>query len=602
MADFWFDANFFIPAQGDKNFLTTLKELVRAANLKKDKYILKTTKHITKEIQGFLDIIHLYFITIIVDDTPEFRNFQKQTIYAIGRSKALGEPADCSLAYQASLSTTRCFVVSNDDGFQDIKKDLPLLIKNVEVIEPTEFFKMVMLEIEDESLKKKIQALIIHYADYFIRYRLEHKWKYPRPISRILESLLVFSTAPPEILAELEEEPEKEQKIPLSDKDRTLLDKLLANQSLNSIELLRLKPVQEIFKPFADYYNSLNKNTHKMLTKALYLKFPEILLKLRQAEPETNEDILNSSSALKKIAILKMFEIRIKETISYFKECDFNEAFFHFRTLLESDWNINLSAEKKSILKFLYGIFLLNVQDFEFFSYIFEVGYWKEFTSLNQIFSFLIGLRTEKTAMDVNTLPIQDLQLIYNLGLYFCNTNNPLGLRIFKALFELNADTLKSLEWHLDFLKCHLLELRIRQEQISDTAEQKFLGFLSPDSFKDHTRAPFDSSSEVKEFTPVESTKLLFSQPFYFAQESAPLNGYRELYCWNDYIRSIVILLVPEKLWVPYANLKTIAIKSGNIKTKGVPREKKQKARIIIVLDEDCKLDFQRFTLDVEGI
>ena len=596
MADYWFDANFFIPAQEKSESLTTLKEIIRKVYGKKDKYTLKITKQITYEIKGFLSVIQTFFTTVTVNDTPEFRVFRDQTKHALGFSKAQDEPADCSLAYQASQSTTRCFIVSNDEGFLKVKTQFPTLMKNVEIVEPTNFLKMVMLDVNDDAIKDNIKALIIHYAEHFITYRLSGN----RSIARILESLLVFSTVPLELPIEVVPKSEKEPKASLSNNDKNLLNKYFDNQPLNAEELNRLKPIQDVFKPLAEYYNPFNKNMHKILTKSLYLSFPEILLKLRQSAPKTSEDILNYTSALKILAMAKMFEIRIKETAIYFKECYFDEAFFHFRPLLEFDWNFTLRDEEKSILKFLYGIFLLNVQEFDFFAHLFERGYWNEYPRLNQIFRLFFDLRKDRASININALSKQDLRLMYNLGLYYCNTNNAFGLQIFKALFELNAEALKNLEWHEDFLKRYLLELRIHQETIIDAAEQKFLSFLTSENFRDHTKSQFDSSSELKELTPIETTKMLFRQPFYFIRRGENLKGFCEAYCWNDNIRSIVLLYIPEKLETHLENVKIITIKSGNIMTKSVPREKKQKARIVIVLSDNCELEFQRFTMEME--
>ena len=75
-----------------------------------------------------------------------------------------------------------------------------------------------------------------------------------------------------------------------------------------------------------------------------------------------------------------------------------------------------------------------------------------------------------------------------------------------------------------------------------------------------------------------------------------------EVLCWNEIIKSFVMLQIPRKLKHNLKNAISLIIKYGNIKTKNVPVRKKKIARIVIMLDETCKLDFEQFHMDIKNI
>lgn len=599
MTEYWLDANFFIPAEKFHHYLTTFNDVIAFIGRKKKEYSLKITKRVSNEVKRFSNLIHIYFKTVTIENSQEFRDYCKETRFAIGYSKEKKEPADNSLAFAALTSENDAFIVTNDEGFLKIKRKKPNLLKNVEIIEPTDFLKKIMLEVEDDDFKERIRFLIIHYSEHFITFRLKNQ----RSITRILESLLVVGTIT--TLVPISTKIGTPQK-GLPKRDMNALERFISNQTLTDQEKNRLKPIASVFEPFADYYKSVGinpQNAHNNLTGFLYLKFPELLLNLRQLalmeKKDGEKEILNYTYTLERFMLKKMFSIRIKETIQYYNECDFKKAFLHFKPLLESDWqSLKLSSEKKSVLKFLYGIFLLNVEDLEFLEYLITNDFWEEFKNIDQIFKILFNI-VKGIDSEIQNLTDSRIQLFYNLGLYYANSGSPFGFNIFNAIFQLDRRGLENLEWYKDFLKRYLLEIRINQKEISEAMKIKFLKFF-PTSLDDNTNSTFDRNYELKEFTPIDDTPTFYRQVLYFITMKE-LDHFIEAYCWNDMIRSIVLLQIPRKLCPRLKNVKTLQIKSGNIKTKKIlPMDKKKKkARIIIELDENFHLDLERFQMKI---
>jgi hypothetical protein len=155
-----------------------------------------------------------------------------------------------------------------------------------------------------------------------------------------------------------------------------------------------------------------------------------------ERKEKKNFILIHHSHEIETFLIEKLFRIRIEETLRFLKDCYFEDAFFHFRALIESDWNFERSLEIKSILKLLYGIFLLNIKDFEFFSFLVEQDFWTEILSLKHLFNNFLSIKETNQLKAPENLEEKDLKLMYNLGRYYCNTGNEFGLQIFNALFH----------------------------------------------------------------------------------------------------------------------------------------------------------------------
>ena len=591
MTDYWFDANFFIPSDGFQHHRTTLKLILSHFWKQKDKYTLKITKRVTNEVKSFLDIIRLYFKILEVEITPDFTKFIQETKYAVGLSKAKREPADQSLLYAAIQSGTKCCIVTNDDGFFRIKRARKDLMKNVDVLEPTDFFKQILIEIEDERFLQDIKALILRYAEHFITYLL----KDDRSIERILESLLVINTE------KLEEREQQEiiTKSQLSLEDKTLISNYIKGQPLHSHESSQMNVLKPVLNPFLLYHrSSIDKKDHNLITRSLYVNFPESINKLKELSKQSHEKILENSDDIILLLKKEIFNIRVNETLYYAKNCQFNEAFFHFSSILESDWGFTLGIDIFSRVKFLYGIFLLNIQHFDYLMYLYEHDFWKEFVEIDELFKLLILISKEDYSNTTLALNKKDLNLLYNLGLYYCNTNNTLGLKIFKTLINLELTTLRGLEWHEEFMKRFLLEIRIHQEKLDVKTKSTLLKFLEERELEDNTSSKFDSSSELNDFTPINEIKLLFREVFFLINFEED-NSKFKIHCWNNKIRSVVYIFLPNTLVSHLENVKSFRILSGSIKTKRVSRGSNIKARIIIILQDNCIIEFNRFRMDI---
>ena len=233
MTDYWFDANFFIPARSSPNYESTFKQIISKIGRQKDKYTLRITKLVSKEIQGFETLIHALFKVTHVPNDKDFQDFCNKVDRFIGRSKKWDEPADASLIYAALQLEKKSVIVSSDEGFMRIKRYFRDIMKNINVIEPTTFLKHVLLYIEDKNFKEEIKQLILYYAEHFIKFLMNHN----RPIERILESLLIFDVQAPVI-----QEPriEKQDFNTLTDEDVKLIKKFLKGDILTSLEQKRI--------------------------------------------------------------------------------------------------------------------------------------------------------------------------------------------------------------------------------------------------------------------------------------------------------------------------------------------------------------------------
>lgn len=616
MSKFWFDTNFFLPANSDEESLTTLKVLLSKI---RTKYPLYTTVRIKRELNSskFRDQIRALFNIERVEDSDEFTTFCRENKCYLGYSKKLNEPADLSLVYAASKSREKSYIITNDEGFLSVKKKRRNLMRNVDILEPTDFLKDVLINSEfDDGFNKKIEELIISYAEHFIMYRLGAE-SGKRPIERILKSILSFSQNITSYSSETTIASNSAETI-LPEKYKTPLTKYIRNEHMSNAEQNLLTPALKFFKPIASYYksysiseNGLIKNISgvngdldvKYFTNLLYLQIPELLEELSTSEQSDNNTILKYTPALQRILLKELLSIRIQQTVSFLKDCYFDEAFYHFRPIMESHWNIPISKERKGILKLLFGIFLLNLQDFHLFEYLLEEEFWDEYPRLTALFETLFStVRQESTleGIDISeTLSKGDFNLIYHLGLYFANTGNILGLKIFGLFFQLDAEKLAEFEWHTELLERYLLELRINQEEITDQMKEKFLTFLDAQKLQDNTHTKLDSKNELEKFTPIDKAPYLYQQQFFLINHQRVDDGI-EAYCWNDIIRSIMIIKFPPNLNVHLENVRTINIKEGKIKTNKIPlidRNHKH-ARIVIEIHKNAKLEFKKFNID----
>ncbi len=227
-----------------------------------------------------------------------------------------------------------------------------------------------------------------------------------------------------------------------------------------------------------------------------------------------------------------------------------------------------------------------------------DVGFWKETSEVKQTFNLLLEIKNGKISNNINEYLKDDLSLLYNLGLFFCNTGNIFGLQLFDVLFELTLKNFENLDWRKEFLKRYVLELRINQREFSEEMKIKFLNFLQKKDLENNTLVKFERNSEVPELTAIEDTNFLFKQPFYLMRAEEQ-EKYNKTYCWSDGIRSIVSLIIPKRICSNLKNVRSIQILNGDIKTrKPLPKEKKN-ARIFIELDENCKLNLERFKLNI---
>jgi hypothetical protein len=227
-----------------------------------------------------------------------------------------------------------------------------------------------------------------------------------------------------------------------------------------------------------------------------------------------------------------------------------------------------------------------------------DVGFWKETSEVKQTFNLLLDIKNGKISNKINEYLEDDLSLLYNLGLFFCNTGNIFGLQLFDVLFELTIENLNNLNWRKDFLKRYVLELRINQREFSEEMNTKLLNFLQKKDLENNTSVKFDRNSEVPELTTIEKTNFLFKQPFYLMRAEEQ-EKYNKTYCWSDGIRSIVSLIIPKQTCSNLKNVRSIQILSGYIKTKRPSPKEKKNARIFIELDDNCILNLERFKLNI---
>jgi len=580
MTEFWVDSNFFIVAK-EAGQIPLLKRLFAQLRTTHQFCI---TKRIRDELFVFRDIIELYFKVISIENSVEFKNFCLSVRNCLGNSKRNDEPADQSLAYAAAQSDNDNYLVTNDEGFKRAKKIKQGFMGNVRVIEPMEFLELIIPDLSDKNLIRELEKLIIHYADHFIKYRLKDQ----RPIESILENLLLYSTIK-ESLVSIQT---------LPDNFRILLKNFMANKILTTQEENSIVSIKKYLLPFVPVYSENDAQKRTLLTKSLYLQMPELLSELREEAKDSQKQIFMYREGIEELIERELFRIRITETIYYFQDCLFEEAYLHFSPLLETNWRFPLKIQTLQNLKLLYGIFQLNFGNFSYINHLMDVGFWKETSEVKQTFNLLLDIKNGKLSRNINDYPEDDLSLLYNLGLFFCNTGNIFGLQLFDVLFELTMENLEKLEWHKEFLKRYVLDLRINQREFSEEMKTKFLNFLLKNDLENNTHVNFDRNSELPEPTDIEEANFLFRQPFYFMRGMEQDEFYKT-YCWSDAIRSIVILLIPKQIYSNLKNVRSIQIQTGDIKTNKLPLKEKRKARIIIELNENCNLNVERFKLNI---
>ena len=580
MTDFWIDSNFFIAARQARQ-LPLLKRLF--AQLRTT-HQFNMTKMIKSEVFFFQEPIDIYFKVSSTDNSADFRNFCASVRFCLKNSKRNNEPSDQSLAYGAAQSDNDNYLVTNDEGFKKAKENQQRFMNNVRVIEPMEFLELVIPDITDSNLIRDLEKLIIHFADHFIKHRLRDQ----RPIESILENLLLYST-------------NKDSLTPiqtLPDDLRLLLQRFIANEILPPHEDRRIVLIKRYLLPFVSVYSSNDAQERNLLTKSLYIQMPELLSDLRGKIDVSQKEIFKYRKGIEELIERELFRVRIEETIHYFQDCLFEDSFLHFSPLLETNWCFPLKIQTLQNLKLLYGIFQLSFGNFDYINHLMDVGFWKETSEVKQTFNLLIAIKNGEIPNNINEYLVEDLSLLYNLGLFFCNTGNIFGLQLFDTLFELSTESLEKLDWHKDFLKRYILELRINQREFSGEGKIKLLNFLQKKDLENNTLVKFDRNSEVTELTAIEDTNFLFKQPFYLMRAEEQ-DKYNKTYCWSDGIRSIVSLIIPQQICLNFKNVKSIQILSGDIKTKRPSPKEKKKARIFIELDENCTLNFERFKLNI---
>ncbi len=580
MTKFWFDSNFFI-AVNETNQISLLKRLFAQLRTIHQFFI---TKRIRDEVFFFNDTIRSYFKVITVENSSEFKNFCFSVRHCLKNSKKKNEPADQSLVFAAAQSDSDNYLVSNDEGFQRAKKIKQKFMSNIQVIEPMEFLELVIPELSDTSLISELEKLIIDFADHFIKHRLKDQ----RPIERILENLLLYSTT-------------KDPLTPiktLPDELRILLKRFIANEFLTPQEDHRIVLIKRYLLPFVSVYSSNDAQERCLLTRSLYIQIPELLSEFKEDAKNSQKEIFKYYEGIEELIERELFRIRITETIHYFQNCLFDDAYLHFNPLLETNWCFPLKIQTVQNLKLLYGIFQLNFGNFSYINHLTDIGFWRETSEVKQIFNILLDIKNGKISVNINEYSKDDLTLLNNLGLFFCNTGNLFGLQIFDVLFNLTIESLKNLDWRDTFLKRYILELRINQREISEQMKAKFLKFLQGKDLENNTHVKFDRSCELPEPTNIEETNFLFRQPFYFMR-GVEQDEFYKTYCWSDAIRSIVILFVSKQIYSNLKNVRSIQILTGDIKTRKIPPKEKKKARIIIELHENCNLNIERFKLNI---
>ena len=580
MTEFWIDSNFFIAAR-EANQVPLLKQLFAQLRTTHQFYI---TKRIRNEVYFFNEPINLYFKTISVEGSEEFKEFCFSVKYSLKNSKRKNEPADQSLAYAAAQSDNENYIVTNDEGFIGAKNIKQRFMSNVQIIEPMEFLEMIIPELSGTILIKELERLIIHFADHFIKHRLKDQ----RPIESILENLLLYSTTKNSLMP---------IKI-LPDELRILLGRFIRNEILTPEEDRKIILVKRYLLPFIPVYSSNDAQERSLLTRALYIQMPKLLSELREEAKDFQEEIFKYHEGIEELIERELFRLRIEETIHYFQECLFEEAYLHFSPLLETNWCFSLKIQTLQNLKLLYGIFQLSFGNFSYINHLMDVGFWKETSEVKQTFNLLLDIKNGKLSNNINEYIEDDLSMLHNLGLFFCNTGNIFGLQLFDVLFELSIENLEKLDWRKEFLKRYVLELRINKREISEEMKTKFLNFLQKKDLENNTLVKFDRNSEVPELTAIKDTNFFFKQPFYLmrAEEQKKNN---KTYCWSDGIRSIVSLIIPKRNYSNLKNVKSIQILNGDIKTRKPSPKEKKNARIFIELDENCKLNLERFKLNI---
>ena len=580
MTEFWIDSNFFIAAN-ETNQIPLLKKLFGELRTVHQFFI---TKRIRDEVYFFNDAIRLYFKILTVENTSEFRNFCLSVRYCLANSKGKNEPADQSLAFAAAQSDNENYLVTNDEGFQKAKEIKQGFMSNIQVIEPMEFLELVIPELSDGELISQLEKLIIDFADHFIKHRLKDQ----RPIERILENLLLYSTT---------KDPLTSIKT-LPDELRIILQRFISNEILTLQEENRILLIKKYFMPFVSVYSSNDAHEKNLLTRSLYIQIPRLLSEFKEEAKNSQEEIFKNHKGIEELIERELFRLRISETIYNLEECLFDEAYIHFIPLLETNWSFNPKPRTLHDLKLLYGIFQLYFDNSELIAHLIENGFWEKQSEIKQIFELFLQIKEGNISDITNKINEDDLTIIYNLGLFFSNTGNIFGLKIFDTLFNISTERLKVFPWHLDFLKRYSLELKINQKEITEEMKLKFLEFLAKTDLEDNTNKKLDRNSELSEPTPLEEAPFFYKQDFYFIRANE--GGTKcEAYCWNDSIRSIVIISIPKNLCSNFKNVRIIKLISGNIITKKISMQNKKNARIIIELEEYFSLDIKRFKLDI---
>lgn len=583
MTEFWFDSNFFIVANETRKVPILRKLFIQL----RTKHSFNITNRIRNEVFFFNELLRLVFKVTNIELSQEFSSFCTKVKFCLKNSKNLDEPADQSLAYAAGLSDNQCYIVTNDEGFKRAKKNLSRFMEKVEIIEPMEFIQRIISEINDRKFQNELEDLILIYANHFIKHRLKDPTN-PRPIEDILQNLLYYTTisATKVVISTLPEDL------------YSVLRKVMANQVLNPQEEQKIELVKKYFLPFALLNASESEDERNLRTNLLYVEIPELLVDLKQLNEENSEEIFKFSLGMEELIERELVRIRIEETIHYLQDCNFDEAYLHFIPLIESNWCFSLDTRTKEDLKLLYGIFQLHFGKFNYLSELLKTNLWGEYSGIKQIFELLLDIKDGSDSMKIESSLDEEITMIYNLGLFFSNSGNSFGLQLFNALIELSNERIKTFNWYQEFLKRYILELKVSRQEINPLLREKLLYFIPKKELEDNTSMNFDRQFELKNFTSINLTPILYKQPFFYIR-SVDFNEFWKVYCWNDSIRSIIILLIPKILRSNFKNIRTISIIEGKIRTKKPILKEKKNARIIIEIDDSSILDFKIFQLKI---
>ncbi len=587
-AHFWLDANFFIPASRDREKTLILRDLLKRVS-DQEKYALYTTDLVADEVPYMFSQIKTYLHLQETDQKdPQFQKFIRRTSRFTGKSKKDKLPADQSLGFYAYKDSKpskdkdapkdiNTYIVTDDEGFHRIKNESALIYFNhLEVWEPTEFLKRLSEILGDSSLIEEVKDLISYYFNYFAKYLLENQ----RGIERLIKSVLVYSE--PLQLA-LEDHIESQDTNHL--KILEILRDFLNEDTIAQSQSQKIEFLLPFFEPLKRVLNIqqrriLGKEKKKAtdmqqewisrqpLIKFLYLLSP----KLERVLMENTHPLSDSIKG----EILRMFErsiakVRVNETVLAIREGDFQRAFYHFRNLLES--RSDITGIRGERLRLIYGIILFSQGDIDFLNLLVQNQYFtEESLAFKTFFAVTQILKSEITTEKINQLDDDILKILFRISTITGQDEkgHAHSLMIQNALFQIDKGRIMNLEWWEDFLRTHLITLRMASSDIGEDKMRVFEEFLDGKMLKDNTHNQMDRSILLETFTPIQKAPELYSSPLYISERRDD-NDYIKYICWMNTLRSFVVLEIPKedhRELKMKKNLKMLKISRGRIRTK----------------------------------